>query len=337
MKRFVFGECVQGFSHIQNNMECQDSCKILELEDGAIVMAVADGHGSKSCPYSKTGSEIAVNVFCKVMANTYRGYQFDPDMLPTYLNREGSLKFAQTVDQEWKESVLDVHRAMNREMPLTEDAQEDCSAMCRMYGSTLLGLLIAPSFVFAFQIGDGDITYVDACRTEPVVQGDKLLGVESHSLCAADAWKKSVSIVRQRRWDETVPCFFMLSTDGFANSYVSDQEFSKTCTEYFTMLNEYGAAAVEANLKSWLAETSQLGCGDDITALVAYFTEDEESRTKDADEKPEAPVVRGEATENGASQDADAIEAGASEQNKIENDKEVPPAAAEPSSGDPES
>ena len=75
MKRFIFGECVQGYSHIRSNTECQDSMKKLELEDGTIVMAVADGHGSRSCPYSKTGSEIAVTVFCEEIASTYHASQ----------------------------------------------------------------------------------------------------------------------------------------------------------------------------------------------------------------------------------------------------------------------
>lgn len=274
MKRFVFGEPVQGFSHIRNNTECQDSSKRLELEDGTIIMAVADGHGSKSCPFSKNGSEIAVNVFSDKMAGIYSGYQNDLERLPAYLNHEGSLKFAQVVEREWKASVLKTHLAMKREIPLTPDGQEDSAAVYRMYGTTLLGLLIAPTFVFAFQIGDGDIIYVDAQGAQAVVTGDKLLGVESHSLCSTDAWKKAVSSVHLRNWDQVLPCAFMLSTDGFSNSFVNDEEFEKTFVQYLDMLNEYGAAAVEENLKSWLAETSRLGCGDDITLLIAYFTDD---------------------------------------------------------------
>ena len=280
MKRYILGEPVQGFSHIHGNMECQDSCKQVELEDGAIVLSVADGHGSKSCPFSKNGSEIAVKTFCDRMAGIYSGYQSDPERLPSYLNREGSLKFAQDVERDWKASVRETHLEMKREIPLTADGQEDFNAVYRMYGTTLLGLLIAPAFVFAFQLGDGDITYVDAQGAQPMVIGDKLLGVESHSLCSADAWKKAVSSVHLRNWDQVLPCVFMLSTDGFSNSFVNDEEFEKTCNQYFGMLNEYGAAAVEENLKSWLAETSRLGCGDDTTLLMAYFTDDMPNETE---------------------------------------------------------
>lgn len=276
MKRFIFGECVQGYSHIRSNTECQDSMKKLELEDGTIVMAVADGHGSKSCPFSKTGSEIAVNVFCEEIANTYRAYQDTPELLPSYLHREGTMRFAQGVESEWKKSVLDAHTAMERETPLTEDGQENHTAVYRMYGSTLLGMMITDSCVFAFQIGDGDITFADSSGASYVVEGDKLLGVESHSLASNGAWKKAVSAVRQKNWEELVPVMFMLSTDGFSNSFATDDGFMENCSAYFNMIEEHGADAVAENLNAWLAETSQLGCGDDTTVLIAYFTEDSE-------------------------------------------------------------
>ena len=50
MKRMVFGESVQGASHKRVDKECQDSFKKLEYDDGTVIMAIADGHGSKACP-----------------------------------------------------------------------------------------------------------------------------------------------------------------------------------------------------------------------------------------------------------------------------------------------
>lgn len=291
MKRFVFGECVQGFSHIRSGTECQDSLKKLELEDGTIVMAVADGHGSRSCPYSKTGSEIAVTVFCEEIASTYHAYQDAPELLPSYLNREGSIRFAQSVEAEWKKRVLDAHTAMNREMPLSEDGQENYAAVYRMYGSTLLGLLITDTYVFAFQLGDGDITFTDSQGASYVVEGEKLLGVESHSLSSDGAWKKAVSAVRQRNWEELLPVMFMLSTDGFSNSFASDDSFIENCSAYFSMILEHGADAVAENLNAWLAETSQLGCGDDTTVLIAYFAPDQAPVADEPPEELEQPEI----------------------------------------------
>lgn len=288
MKQYILGESVQGYAHIRSNLECQDSCKHLKLEDGTVILAAADGHGSKSCPFSKTGSEIAVNLFCEKMAELYGGFQSAPDRLPSYLNQEGTLKFAQDVERGWKASVMQTHASMKREIPLTDDGQENLSAVYRLYGTTLLGLLITPTFVFGFQIGDGDISYVDDQGIQTVVTGDKLLGVESHSLCSANAWKKAVSSVQLRSWDQNLPCVFMLSTDGFANSFINDEEYEKTCIQYFETLNEHGAGAVGEHLNAWLSETSRLGCGDDTTLLMAYFTADHQKTELEESTVPES-------------------------------------------------
>lgn len=275
MKRIVFGECVQGASHKRADLECQDSYKKVEFDDGTVIMAVADGHGSKSSPYSKTGSTVAVNVFCKVMKNFYDSYADDTEMLLTYLNREGDTKVAQAVDSEWKRRILKVHADRKREVPLNKNGEKDKPEIYKLYGSTLVGLMITPTFLFAFQIGDGDITYVDDNGVEPVLQSDKILGTETHSLCKVDSWKKAISVVRRRSSDGTAPALFMLSTDGFSNSYKNEQEFIKTCTEYYEMIKEHGADVIAANLKAWLTETSEMGCGDDITVLMAYYISQE--------------------------------------------------------------
>ena len=58
--------------------------------------------------------------------------------------------------------------------------------------------------------------------------------------------------------------------------------FQKTCVDYFAMIQQYGADAVAANLKSWLSETSAMGCGDDITVLIANFSDDATTESEDA-------------------------------------------------------
>lgn len=282
MKRMVFGESVQGASHKRVEQECQDSFKRITYDDGTVIMAIADGHGSKACPYSKSGSSIAVNVFCKVMDEFHTSYAENLEMLLTYLNREGDTKVAQAVDAEWKRRVLKVHTNQKREVPRTENGEKNKIEIYKQYGSTLVGLMITPLFIFAFQLGDGDISFVDETGFGHLLEDEKILGVETHSLSKIDAWKKVVSAVRRREEAKGLPYMLMLSTDGFANSYKNAAEFQKTCVDYFDMIERYGADAVAANLKSWLSETSAMGCGDDITALIAYFTADDKLESEGA-------------------------------------------------------
>ena len=210
MKRMVFGESVQGASHKRVDKECQDSFKKLEYDDGTVIMAIADGHGSKACPYSKSGSSIAVNVFCKVMDEFHASYAENLEMLLTYLNREGDTKVAQAVDAEWKRRVLKVHTNQKREVLLTEDGEKNKAEIYKQYGSTLVGLMITPIFVFAFQLGDGDISYVDQNGLDHLLEDEKILGVETHSLSKIDSWKKVVSAVRRRDEADGLPYMLML-------------------------------------------------------------------------------------------------------------------------------
>lgn len=288
MMQRIIGESIQGYTHIQRNLECQDRKLYRELEDGSLVLSVADGHGSRSCPYSGTGAELAVNTFCELIEELHSGFQNAGDLLSDYLNHQGSLKFAQTVERDWKEAVQTYHLKVGLPMPMTQTGEEDLNALYRLYGTTLLGLLIAPTFVFAFQIGDGDITYADDGGVQSVVVADKLLGVESHSLCSREAWKKAVSTVHFQPWEQHLPCVFLLSTDGLSNSYADDEAFGQTCTQYFEALKTYGPDTVEENLPEWLSETSRLGCGDDTTLLMAYLAPDGwEPQAQKAEEKEE--------------------------------------------------
>lgn len=268
----VFGASVQGASHIRSGRECQDSLKKVVKDSGAVILAVADGHGSDSCPYSKTGSFAAVNVFCKIMDDYLDTYADQPEMLFTFLKREGDTKIAQEIDAEWKRRILRLHNRCKREIPRREDDGKDKDAVYRLYGSTLLGLVITAEFLFAFQLGDGDIVKVSEAGIYNVIEADKILGTETHSLSKPESWKKTITLIR-RREEEQKPVMFLLSSDGFSNSYKNDGEFKRTCLDYYTLLHEHGVKAVSGQLKIWLQETSEMGCGDDITVLFAYETQ----------------------------------------------------------------
>lgn len=175
------------------------------------------------------------------------------------------------IDAEWKKRVVERHKKSKREIQKLEDGSEDLAGIYKQYGSTLLGLMIAEGFIFALQLGDGDICFVRETGLELVIEPDKILGVETHSLSREKAWEKAITTVRRIDLSESLPVIFTLSSDGYANSYKSEEEFHATVKDYLGLLKEHGVKAVEDNLATWLSETSAEGCGDDITMLIAYF------------------------------------------------------------------
>jgi len=295
MGRYVFGTSVRGASHIRSNRPCQDCSTVRSsefaslkkgrmkdhyagLRDEIVLLSVADGHGSESCPYSDKGAEFATDVFCDIMAEFCFKYKDNMEALRVYLNREADTRLAKAIDAEWKKRVQSYHNKLvnigQREKVLGLDGTPDKEGIWRLYGTTLLGLVMTKDFNFAFQLGDGDITYIDDTGAKPVLEIEKILGVETHSLSKRDSWKNAVTRVINRDTEESMPFMYMLTSDGMANSFISETEFHKNCYGYFEVIKEHGAQEVEKQLDDWLSETSKMGCGDDISAVIAYYVEE---------------------------------------------------------------
>jgi len=286
MTPIIIGNSVRGASHIQHNIERQDSFLIIDgihktnrknkyydqIPENVKVIAVADGHGSDACPYSKNGSQIAANIFCDIMAEYAVKYKDDIYMLYNKFSQEVETeRIAKSIVKFWEERVLQMHQREGRNIVYKDDNIPDANAIWKMYGSTLLGMMITEKFIFALQLGDGDINYVDENGVSPVIEGDKILGVETHSISKPSSWKKVLTKVISIENTIDKPCMYVLSTDGFVNSHSSEEEFHKTCLDYLSMIQQHGPETVDVNIPAWLSETSEKGCGDDITVICAYF------------------------------------------------------------------
>ena len=274
MRRYLYGISVRGASHIRKGTECQDSCRVESLSDSAAVIAAADGHGSESCPFSSIGAKIAVEVFCSSMKEILGSFEGSSYMLRSYLSREGNMKIPESIETEWKRRVMLDHIRNGREPLVSEPDADGAAGVYKLYGTTLLGLLITTEFVFAFQIGDGDIVLTCRNGVQYAVESEKILGVETYSLSSANAWKKSTVSVFPSPGQDQLPYMYIMSTDGMVNSHRSQKDFEKTCMDYYDIAVKYGFGMVSSGLEGWLSETSRLGCGDDITLVMAYFDTD---------------------------------------------------------------
>lgn len=108
-------------------------------------------------------------------------------MLLTFLKREGDTKVAQAIDAEWKRKILKIHANYKREITIDAEGIKDKEAIYALYGSALIGLVLTTEFLFAFQLGDGDIIKVSENGAENVIEADKILGTETHSLSKTES------------------------------------------------------------------------------------------------------------------------------------------------------
>ena len=105
----------------------------------------------------------------------------------------------------------------------------------------------------------------------PFPKDPSLIANETTSLCLANAWQHCR--VKLTPFS-TPPALIFVSTDGYANSFPTEQDFLETVTDYLRWLREQAdlegaeqplSDRIEQELSESLADISQQGSGDDIT------------------------------------------------------------------------
>ncbi len=133
------------------------------------------------------------------------------------------------------------------------------------YGATMLAVLLAGSFGIYLQLGDGDILAVsdDGEVIRPLPGDERLLGNETTSLCRREAIGDFR--IKVEEFSGLRPALVLLATDGYANSFVTEEDFLKVAPDFLELIRQEGLDQVQDSLEAWLTETSRLGSGDDIT------------------------------------------------------------------------
>lgn len=231
-------------------MPCQDALRVERAKDCHIV-AISDGHGSASCPYSDEGARVAVDTACAVFASIIN--KGDPF---TTISSNKDIWLPKQIEQKWKSTVSDLHAVKGREEEFSYE----------LYGATLLAMVVSDDFVFALQLGDGDILSVNE-GVDWFIPPDGGLGPETNSLCQDDCWQYMKTRIIPLPPGEAGP-MFMLSTDGYANSFSSDSGFKQAGSDFYGLWKDEGPGYIEENLNGWLMESSAQGSGDDIALAL---------------------------------------------------------------------
>ncbi|MCL1988169.1 MAG: protein phosphatase 2C domain-containing protein [Firmicutes bacterium] len=258
----AIGKSVRGATHIKNGLPCQDAIAIQKTETFCIV-AISDGHGSSSCPYSDEGAVIAVQTALTVFDDIFD----QPDSLNTLIaNRD--LWLPKQIEKIWKQKVQENHTQKRRnENDENHENNEPANLpfSYELYGATLIVVVATLDFVFALQIGDGDILMVDETTVDWLIAPDENLGPETNSLCQHECWQYMKTQILSLEKDNPM---FLIATDGYANSFYQSKDFAKVGSDFYSLLKEKGRNYIDENLESWLNTTSEKGSGDDITLAI---------------------------------------------------------------------
>jgi hypothetical protein len=275
----VIGSSVRGAAHVRSGLPRQDAMgwEPASGEGLPLIVSVADGHGSAKCFRSDRGSRFAV---AAALTGLQRLLDGQPDLGNfSAVKRVAEQSLPREIAREWDAAVaadLDREPFTAAELSGLTTAQGDRARHSvernprHAYGTTLLAALITVGFLLYLQLGDGDLLTVaeDGTVDRPVPSDARLFANETTSLSGDSAWRD------MRLGFEVVtgapPALVLLSTDGYANSFRSDDDFRQVGPDLLSMLRTDGPQTLSGELEDWLNEASRSGSGDDVTLGVAF-------------------------------------------------------------------
>lgn len=290
LKWRCIGESVKGASHVRSGLPNQDAIRWFP-ESGIglpLILAVSDGHGSAKSFRSDKGSCFAVETAIKVIQEFFLSSQ-SSDINFSALKDAAQRLLPPRLVNEWRKAVnKDLGLSENDEEKLTnkpnftdEEKQilvdKDGEAAWQAvennyflaYGATVLAVLVTEFFIVYIQLGDGDILEVDSKgnTTRPLERDPNLIANETTSLCMNKAWNEFQVHIKlyPQGTPKEIPALILVSTDGYSNSFSTDEGFFKIGQDYQQMFKSNLTEEVRQKLEGFLQETSEKGSGDDIT------------------------------------------------------------------------
>ena len=274
----VAGRSVRGAAHVRAGLPNQDALSLWSAGAGGAVAcaaaAVADGHGGQRHFRSETGAQIAVEIAIRRLRALAAGLeQCAPADRAGHVAAHGPA----AIVGEWVATVqadLAAHPIRDDEWAVLAEAEGEAGVdtvradPLLAYGATLLAALVTPSTIVLLQLGDGDVLCVasDGSTRRPIAHDERLAGNRTTSICRPGAEDDVRLAVLPRDLDE--PTLLLLSTDGYANSFRSDNDFLCIGGDFHALIAKHGLGAVDAQLETILQDASSQGSGDDITLAL---------------------------------------------------------------------
>lgn len=278
----VIGATVRGASHERAGLPNQDA--ILwwpdQRQGPPLILVISDGHGSEKSFRSEIGSRIAVECTLTLLRELLllrpaaRHLSAVKRALEERLPPEIVKEWRAAVDRHLTETPFSEAELARLEAKRGPTGLQEVSSNPRLaYGATVLGALVAADYIAYLQLGDGDILTVttDGSVVRPFAHDPRLMANETTSLCMEHAAHEV-----RTRFEAVVdrgPSLILLSTDGYANSFINEEAFLKVGSDLLDMLCDEGAESISEALPGWLAQASVAGSGDDISVGVLFRDE----------------------------------------------------------------
>lgn len=272
------GRSVRGDSHRRKGLPNQDAVEWTDPDHPSdpVVIAIADGHGSRRAFRSDIGAHLGVSVATRVVRRFLEESRAAPAAEP--LAAWSRQHLPRRIVEDW---IGEVRRDIG-DNPFTEEeaallgpagtegSTGTDAAPELAYGATLLVAAAVDRYLLLAQLGDGDIVTVTRAGAvmRPIPPDPRLVANETTSLCGPSAERDfRIEVLDVEAED---PELVLLCTDGYSNSFVDEAAFLKVGTDLHAMVRERGPAWVSSQIPHWLARASREGSGDDVTLGVLW-------------------------------------------------------------------
>jgi hypothetical protein len=271
----VMGASVRGANHIRNKLPNQDAIAWYAPahRGDCLILAISDGHGAPRYVRSHKGSKLAVKLAVEILQEFAADENAVEELAVLPDHADGRLP--RTLVRSWQSAVrhdLAAHPfTAEEELLISKHARKGDDDPIRAYGATLLAALITPQYLLLLQLGDGDILIVDSAgrvSRPPIPADPRLVANQTTSLCGETAWLDMRAYFQA--FTTRPPALVMLATDGYANSFASEQGFTAAATDILEAIRTMGSHQTRIQLPGWLRATSKAGSGDDISVALAY-------------------------------------------------------------------
>jgi hypothetical protein len=288
----IIGTTVRGPAHEAVRLPNQDAIlwESSDTTQGVSVLAVSDGHGNRKCFRSDSGAKFAVQVAIDVFGQFGRNTGAE---VPSF-SHDTQSQFAREISEAWNRRVdEDIRRhPFTKQDEALVEAEEDhgfrevAADPLLAYGATLIVVLLAPAFALYAQIGDGDILVVDndgSTRRVFTTNRDMPLNV-TNSLCQPDAWRNlRFELVP---FEQAIPELIVATTDGYVNSFSTDEGFLQVGRDLHAMIQSDGLASIEQRLIEILTDASSAGSRDDVTLGIIKRFDAERTASSETRKRP---------------------------------------------------
>jgi hypothetical protein len=268
----AFARSVVGASHIKSGKPCQDSSLCVKEKDYTFI-AIADGHGGDRYFRSDIGSNFAVQAARECMTDRAVINALKKP-LPDKKREQSILQLKKSIVSRWNtlvsEHIVASPFVESELAVLPAKYADDYRAGEQIesaYGSTLIAVIWAETFLLALQIGDGNCVIFDSVGTfsHPVPADKRCFLNTTTSLCDKDA------IIEFRHYfSNTLPAAVLTGSDGIDDCFGGNAKLYDFYRVILSSFAEKDEETATAELADYLPRMSEKGSGDDMSvAMIA--------------------------------------------------------------------